>query len=112
MGQQWVEQPAPDMEMAADLDVLQHREILEKLHELECPDETAGRDALRRQPRDILVVEKDAAGTRCIETRDDVEESCLPSAVWPDDRGNPARGDSERNIFERNQPAETARNAV
>ena len=44
--QQGRQHPALGVEMATDLDVLQHRKILEQLHELEGADEARRRDLL------------------------------------------------------------------
>ena len=62
------------VEMAADLDVLQYRKTLEKLHELEGANEARRCDGLGWAAGDVLACEDDAAGIRCLETGNQIEQ--------------------------------------
>ena len=84
------EHPAPGVEMATDLDVLQNRKVLEELHELEGANEARRRDLLRRPRGDVVAREHDAPGVRRLKTGNQVEQRGLAGAVRADHRGDAA----------------------
>ena len=93
-------------DVRADEDVLQHRERGKELEVLEGardaePDHAARPDALERAP-----AEDDVPGVETVQARDCVEGGRLAGAVRPDQPDDRAVGDLERNVVERDDPAE------
>ncbi len=78
--------------LAAQLDVLPHRQGVEELHPLERAAQTLARPGLRRRGRDVLTEQEDLALGRADQTGAGVERRRLPGAVRPDQTGDPTAG--------------------
>src|SRR5262245_53357612 len=92
--------------MGADGDVLVHAEAGERLHDLEGAHDASPRYEMGRHARDVGAAVKDAAFARRQEPADDGEQRGLAGAVGPDQRGDPAGFDGERNIVDGEEAAE------
>ena len=104
--------PAIGVEMAADLDVLQHRQILEKLHELEGANEARRCDRLGRAAGDVLACEDDAAGIRRLEAGNQIEQRGLARTVWADQGGDATICDVEVDRIYGDEPAKPPSHAL
>ena len=78
----------------------EEHDVLERARDAE-PD-----DRCARLAQEVLAVEDDAAGVRLVEARDDVERRRLAGAVRPDQPGDLALVDRERDVVERDDAAE------
>src|SRR5215831_2089834 len=92
--------------MGADGDVLVHGEASERLHDLEGAYDPSPRHEMGRHAGYVGAAVKDAAFARRQEPADDGEQRGLAGAVGPDQRGDPARFDGERNIVDGEEAAE------
>ena len=70
--------------IGADHDVLQHRELRKRLHDLECTCESAQADRIRRETDDALAPERHLAGCRLLEARYQREGGRFAGPVRPD----------------------------
>ena len=95
--------------MPPDLDVFQHGEVVEQLHQLEGAHQPASGDALWRNAGQLLVLEEDAAFGGVDEPGDHVEQRRLAGAVGADDGGDTLGGNLEAHVVDREQAVETAR---
>src|SRR5262249_54568986 len=93
----------------SDEDVVAHGHRREQLDVLERAGDPAADHAVWRRPEQAFVVEDGLAGVRLVEPRDDVERRRLASAVRPDQPGDLALLDRERDIAERDDAPEAPR---
>src|SRR5215471_20706010 len=92
--------------MRADRDVLVHGEAGERLNDLECAHDASPRHKMGRHTRNVSAAVKDTTFARRQESADDGEQCGLAGAVGPDQRGDPAGFDGERNIVDGEEAAE------
>src|SRR5690606_18701804 len=85
-----LEDGAPDAPVGAavlaHLHVLEHRQVREQTHVLECAGDAGLGDLRRGVPGDVDAVEDDLAFVGREDARDHVEQGRLPGAVGADDR--------------------------
>jgi hypothetical protein len=104
--QQLLPQRAATVAVATDEQVLQHGGVLEQLDVLERARDAELGDAVRRQPRQVVAVEPDAAAARRIDQADQVEDGRLARAIRADDGEHLARLQCERHAVDRPHAAE------
>src|SRR3984957_9124997 len=93
-------------EAGADLAVLQHRHLGERLHDLVRAGEAATRDVVGLVAGDVGAGEHDAAGVRREDAVDQVEQGRLAGAVRPDQAEDLALAHLEREVAHGLQAAE------
>ena len=102
----------PRAGVRADEHVVEHRHRAEQLDVLERARDPATNDAVRRRAQQALAVEAQRAGVRLVEPGDHVEERGLAGAVRPDQADDLPRLDVERDIVDRDDPAEPPRHVA
>jgi hypothetical protein len=97
--------------MAAELDVVEHRHAAEQRDVLEAAPQAQPR-ARRRNARDVLALEPDAAARGPVKARDGVEQRGLARAVGPDHGRDRAGLHIEAHARQRLHAAEGERDAI
>src|SRR5581483_6798382 len=92
-----------------DLDVLPHREAPEGVAVLEGPGEAVPAAAVRGPARDVAALEQDAAVARTVEAAEEVHERRLSRAVRPDQAEDLTLVQLERDVPQRLDAGERAR---
>src|SRR5262249_37245735 len=92
--------------MSADGDVLVHGQAGERLHDLERTHDASPRHQMGRHARYVRAAVKDAAFAPRQEPADDGEQRGLTGTVGPDQRGDLAGRDGERNVVDGKEAAE------
>ena len=104
--------PGAPARVRSDEDVLEHRHRREELDVLERSRDAAPDDPVRRRAEQALAVERDLAGLRAVEASDHVEGSRLAGAVRADQAGDLALLHLERDVVQRDDAAEAARDVL
>ena len=99
----------PLADRQAERDVVAHRHVLERGVVLEDEADAA---LLRRDPGRVLAEDHDLALVRLLESRDDAEQRGLAASARAEERGQRARFDVERHVFERGEAVEALRDSV
>jgi hypothetical protein len=102
----------PRAAVRTDEHVVEHGHRLEQLHVLERARDPAPDDPVRRRPQQAPAVEVELARIRPVQPRDHVEERGLAGAVRPDQADDLAGVDVERDLVDRDDPAEPARHVA
>ena len=102
----------PRRACAADEHVLEHGHRAEQLDVLERARDPAPDDPVRRRAQQALAVEDDLALVRLVQPRDQVEERRLAGAVRADQADDLALADVERDVVDRDDPAEPPRHVL
>ena len=92
--------------MAAEHQVVEHREPAEQGDVLERARHAEGCDLARPPARDVAAFEHDAPFVRLVEAGDHVEQRGLAGAVGADDRDDAALGDVDRHAVDGGDAAE------
>src|SRR5262249_9424761 len=95
--------------LAGHADVLEDRDLREDVGDLERLGHAEAIEELGRPPREVVAAKAHAAGRGRVESGDHVEQRGLAGAVGPDDREDLTRPNLERDVVERGQSAEVAR---
>src|SRR5262249_60014210 len=98
-------------EHRADGDIVAHRQLLERLDDLERPRDAHAADLVAGRARDVAPLEEDPARRRLVEPGDAVHERRLAGAVRPDDADDLATLHGEVDLAAGDQPAEAPRDA-
>src|SRR5438270_1267718 len=98
--------------MRADRDVLAYSQPGKRLRDLERARDSAPRQQVRGEVRDLLALVEHVALARLEEARDDREQRGLAGPVGSDQRDDLAFVRRQRGAVEREQPAETARDII
>ena len=98
--------------VAAELDVLEHREAAKQRDVLEGARQAHCGAAMHRCGGDVLAAEPHAACGRAIEARDGVEDAGLARAVGPDDGRDLARRSVKGNTAQRMDATEAQVHAI
>src|SRR5690349_886364 len=61
---------------------------------------------MRRQAGEALALQANFAGTRRVDTGDEIDQRRLAGAIGPDEAADLAGGDADRDVFRRRQSAE------
>src|ERR1019366_1175162 len=97
--------------MRADHDVFERRHRVEQREVLKRPSDAEARDLVLAQPLDSAALEPDRAKLRPIKSRQAIEQRGLAGAVRADQPADLAARDFEMDIVERDDAAETNRQA-
>src|SRR5439155_15335551 len=91
-----------------DEHVFEHRHLLEEHYVLKRARDPESRDPMSRRSSQVLALEEDPAVVRAIQAGDEVEERRLPGTVRPDQPDDLSLLQCERDIGERDDPAEAS----
>src|SRR5206468_5991794 len=106
------EDPGPHQVMPAEHEVVDHVHEWEELDVLEDARDPEASDLVRPQPSEITFAEAHVAGARPVDPVQAVEEGGLPGTVGTDDREQLALADVERHVVQRDEAAESEREAL
>ena len=98
--------------MSAEQQVVEHRHLREQLDVLERAGDAQGGDLVRAQTLDAAALPADVADLGDVHLADGVEDRGLAGAVGADDREQLAAVDAERDVVDRQHPAEAQLDVV